>query len=135
MTGIYVGFTRDSTSTENFHFNEIRAYSWLPTDASTMIVTTKTMPNLTLINAMRINISAVNDTIIDDDKFTSSSGTDSYLLMNLKARKHVKVVLVFGELNVSGDWVLTVGDNSNPLNNPILYTLPTGLWAREIKVG
>jgi len=135
MTGIYVGVTRDSDSTLNFHFNEIRAYSWLPTDASTMIVTTKTMPNLTLINAMRINISAVNDTIIDDDKFTSSSGTDSYLLMNLKARKHVKVVLVFGELNVSGDWVLTVGDNSNPLNNPILYTLPTGLWAREIKVG
>ena len=86
-----------------------------------MIVTTGTMPNLTIINSTRINIlsSSVNQTIIDDDKFTSSSGTDSYWMMNLKTSQHVKVVLVFGELNVSGDWVLTVGDNPNPLTNPI----------------
>jgi hypothetical protein len=135
MTGIYVGFTRDSTSGETFFLNEMRAYSWLPIDASTMIVTTLTMPNLTIINSTRINLSEPNQTILDDDKFTSSSGTDSYWMMNLKTSQHVKVVLVFGELNVSGDWVLTVGDNPNPLNNPILYTLPTGLWAREIKIG
>ena len=135
ITGIYVGFTRDSESTEKFNLNEIRAYSWLQIDASTMIVTTGTMPNQTIINSTRINISSANQTIIDDDKFTSSSGTDSYWMMNLKTSQHVKVVLVFGEFNVTGDWVLTVGDNPNPLNNPILYTLPTGLWAREIKIG
>jgi hypothetical protein len=45
ITGIYVGFTRDSESTEILNLNEIRAYSWLPIDASTMIVTTGTMPN------------------------------------------------------------------------------------------
>ena len=135
MTGIYIGFTRDSTSTDLFNLNEIRAYSWLPIDASTMIVTTGSMPNSTLINSTRIKISSASQTIINDDKFTSTSGSNSYCMMNLKTSLHVKVVLVFGELYVSGDWVLTVGDNPNPLNNPILYTLPTGLWAREIKVG
>jgi hypothetical protein len=96
MTGIYVGYTRDSTSSEMFNLNEIRAYSWLPIDASTMIVTTGTMPNLTIINSTRMKLLSVNQTINDDDKFTSSSGTDSYWMMNLKTRQHVKVVLVFG---------------------------------------
>jgi hypothetical protein len=96
MTGTYVGFTRDSASTDVFNVNEIRAYSWLPIDASTVIVTTGTMPNLTIINSTRINLSEPNQTILDDDKFTSSSGTDSYWMMNLKTRQHVKVVLVFG---------------------------------------
>jgi hypothetical protein len=126
ITGIYVGFTRDSESTEILNLNEIRAYSWLPIDASTMIVTTLTMPNLTIINSTRINLSEPNQTILDDDKFTSSSGTDSYWMMNLKSSQHVKVVLVFGELNGSGDWVLTVGDKQYPSDNPILYTLSTG---------
>jgi hypothetical protein len=86
MTGIYVGFVRDSASTVVFGLNELRAYSWLPIDASTMIVTTDTMPNLTIINSTRIKLSSPNQTILDDDKFTSSSETDSYWMLNLKTR-------------------------------------------------
>jgi hypothetical protein len=101
------------------------------------------MPNLTLIYSTRINIATsgntiLNDahTILNDDVFTSSSETtNSYWLMNLSTRKHVKVVLAFGQKSISGDWVLRVGDDPNPLNNPILYTLPAGVWAREIKLG
>ena len=115
--------------------NEIRAYSWLPIDASTVLVTTNTMPNLTLIDSTRINIVTSGNTILNDDVFTSSSETNSYWLMNLSTRKHVKVVLAFGQKSISGDWVLRVGDDPNPLNNPILYTLPAGVWAREIKLG
>ena len=104
LTGNYVGFYRASTSTDYFNLNEIRAYSWLPIDASTVLVTTNTMPNLTLIYSTRINIATsgntiLNDahTILNDDVFTSSSGTNSYWLMNLGTRKHVKVVIAFGK--------------------------------------
>ena len=143
LTGNYVGAYRDTDSTEPYHLSEIRAYSWLPIDASTVLVTTNTMPNLTLIYSTRINIATsgntiLNDahTILNDDVFTSSSETtNSYWLMNLSTRKHVKVVLAFGQKSISGDWVLRVGDDPNPLNNPILYTLPAGVWAREIKLG
>ena len=142
LTGDYVGAYRDSDSLDYYNVSEIRAYSWLPIDASTVLVTTNTMPNLTLIDSTRINIvtsgnTIQNDahTILNDDVFTSSSETNSYWLMNLSTRKHVKVVLAFGQKSISGDWVLRVGDDPNPLNNPILYTLPAGVWAREIKLG
>ena len=143
LTGDYVGAYRDSDSLDYYNVSEIRAYSWLPIDASTVLVTTNTMPNLTLIDSTRINIATsgntiLNDahTILNDDVFTSSSETtNSYWLMNLSTRKHVKVVLAFGQKSISGDWVLRVGDDPNPLNNPILYTLPAGVWAREIKLG
>ena len=97
LTGNYVGFYRASTSTDYFNLNEIRAYSWLPIDASTVIVTTNTMPNLSIINSTRINIATAGGTILNDDVFTSSSGTNSYWLMNLGTRKHVKVVIAFGK--------------------------------------
>ena len=135
LTGNYVGFYRASTSTEALNLNEIRAYSWLPIDASTVIVTTNIMPSSTLINSTRINIATSGGTIINDDVFTSSSGTNNYWFMNLGARKHVKVVIAFGKNSISGDWVLRVGDDPNPLNNPISYTLPAGGWAKEIKLG
>jgi hypothetical protein len=97
MTGNFVGFTRDSDVVEFLNLNEIRAYSWLPIDASTVTVTTNSMPNTTLINSTRITIPNASQTILNDDFFTSSSGENIYWMMNLGSRKLVKVLLVFGK--------------------------------------
>ena len=97
LTGNYVGAYRDSVELNYYNLNEIRAYSWLPIDPSTVFVTTNTIPNLTIINSTRINIVTSGNTILNDDVFTSSSETNSYWLMNLITRKHVKVVVAVGQ--------------------------------------
>ena len=48
---------------------------------------------------------------------------------------HVKVVVIIGDWLTktnTQNWLLTVGDNPDPLLNPII--LSSSIWATEIKV-
>jgi hypothetical protein len=53
---------------------------------------------------------------------------------------HVKIVLIIGDYKNKAntrDWILTVGDNPDPLLNPQVYPISgtSTLWATEVKVG
>ena len=82
------------------------------------------MPNPSLPNSVRINPTIIKD----DDLFSTGPKENCYWMMDLGSSMHVKVVLIIGDYNDevgeyvverpnTKDWYLTVGENSNPLQN------------------
>lgn len=83
------------------------------------------MINPSLPNSVRINPTIIKD----DDLFSTGPKENCYWMMDLGSSMHVKVVLIIGDYNDEAgeygdverpntkDWYLTVGENSNPLQN------------------
>ena len=49
---------------------------------------------------------------------------------------HVKAVIILGDYGTKAntqDWILTVGDISDPMQNPTIFS--SSVWATEVKVG
>ena len=84
------------------------------------------MPNLTLQNSVNPSntIGLQANTL-----FVTGPALNCFWKMDLGYSKHVKAVLIIGDvgdiltkLTTLGDWKLTVGDNLDPLLNPTFFT-------------
>jgi hypothetical protein len=91
------------------------------------------MPNASLQNSVRFNLQNSLIGIKTDDLFSTGPKANCYWMMDLGSSMHIKVVLIIGDYNNepvtnghffyfadkpnTNDWYLTVGENSNPLQN------------------
>jgi hypothetical protein len=59
-----------------------------------------------------------------DTLFTTGPAANCWWMMNLGSSMHVKVVLIIGNyatMSNTKDWILTVGNYPNPLQNPQVF--------------
>jgi hypothetical protein len=132
LPGTNVGLTRIAVglSDSNIgHFSEIRAYTWVPFDESNSTLSAYFMPNESLINSFHIEESLPTGTnaltsvggLKTDTLFSTGPAVNCWWMMNLGSSMHIKVVLIIGDYSTkenTRDWILTVGNDPNPLLNP-----------------
>ena len=81
LTGNYIGLFRDSGS-NYLTIAEMRAYSELPVDETTSTLSADTMPNNSLINAVRTTNASLQALNLDDS-FTTGPLADCYFMIDL----------------------------------------------------
>jgi hypothetical protein len=66
---------------------------------------------------------------MENTLFETGPAMNCFWKMDLRSSKHVKAVLIIGDVldaytsnTTLRDWKLTVGDNSDPLRNPTFFT-------------
>ena len=104
LKGTHVGITRTSigNSPDSYYaVGEIRAYTWAPCDESTCTLSANVMPNTSLIDSVHVNIagaaSSTNGAMRHDTLFSTGPAVNSWWMMDLGSKIHVKVVLVYGD--------------------------------------
>ena len=126
LIGNYIGVARSGT--DYFSWHEIRAYEMIPLALTGSMLSTNSMPNVTLVNALSLSM-ALGQTLGLDSVFTAT-GAGVYWMVNLSYITKIKAVIIMGELTADGlaytangvGWSLTFGNSASPCTNPSLYT-------------
>jgi hypothetical protein len=129
LFGNFVGIERTG-QTNAYYVREIWAYSWEPFDENSSILSGDVMLNPTLSNSVHLVSSPIKNVGIKANTlFETGPAMNCFWKMDLGSSKHVKAVLIIGDvldaltsITTLGDWKLTVGDNADPLLNPTFFS-------------
>jgi hypothetical protein len=129
LFGKFVGVERTGQMID-FIIREIWAYSWAPFDENNSIISAYEINNPTLGNSVHLVSSPIQNVgIMANTLFETGPAMNCFWKMDLGSSKHVKSVLIIGDVLDSGtsqttlgDWKLTVGNNSDPLQNLTFFT-------------
>ena len=83
-----------------------------------------------------VHITSSTGGIGTDNLFSTGPAANCHWKMQLGQSMHVKAVLLIGNYYTQANtrnWILTVGNNSDPILNQQIHE--SSVWAREIKVG